>query len=700
MEPVTSSLIAGVVAAALSEQKRQTIDEAVFNLYKKIKHAIKEKFDISDAVEDLEADPDSEKHQQILDENLATQNAANDPLIIQLTQQLVQALEASETGRKAMAKYHINASASSVGVIGDGARIEGGIHFHHYHGSEDRSDQNDTFEQSGPGLLHDDNDPWEHTILHLSDLHFGTKENAELWHGQLTDDLKEELGCDQLDAIIITGDVARSAEKEEYDAAKVFIDRVCEEFELAYENCLIVPGNNDLNWEFSKKGYKLVDKEDFHDKVREGEYIPVSEDVLRIKVDDVYEKRFSDFSHFYNEIMGEPYPLEHERQGIIYYLKDMDLLILGLNSAYRLDHYYKNRVSICPDALSNALGVIRKNPDYANSLKFAIWHHPLNGPDQHHLTDHGFMERLAKSGFRVCFHGHMHKSVNDLFRYDQSPRGHKIEIVGAGTFGTPIKDWYEGYPLQYNLLKICQKKIIVETRCRTEIDGAWGPHSIWTQGPGQDPLPRYAIHLDRSSQNQPEQTKKLNKPPVNEKNTLHQDVETAESQDLPAASNANLKIAEDQNCETTGNRNPETAESQDLPAASNANLEIAEDQNCETTGNRNPETAESQDPPAASNANLEIAEDQNCETTGNRNPETAESQDLPATTNANLEIAEDQNCETTGNRNPETGESQDLPAASNANLKIAEDQNCETTGNRNPETAESQDLPAASNANL
>ncbi|MCP4746233.1 MAG: SUMF1/EgtB/PvdO family nonheme iron enzyme, partial [Desulfobacteraceae bacterium] len=113
-----------------------------------------------------------------------------------------------------------------------------------------------------------------------------------------------------------------------------------------------------------------------------------------------------------------------------------------------------------------------------------------------------------------------------------------------------------------------------------------------------------------------------------------------------AASNANLKIAEDQNCETTGNRNPETAESQDLPAASNANLKIAADQNCETTGNRNPETAESQDLPAASNANLKIAEDQNFETTGNRNPETAESQDLPAASNANLEIARDQNFET------------------------------------------------------
>ena len=66
------------------------------------------------------------------------------------------------------------------------------------------------------------------------------------------------------------------------------------------------------------------------------------------------------------------------------------------------------------------------------------------------------MERLAQSGFSVCFHGHLHKTKSELFRYDHSAGGRKIEIVGAGTFGAPTKDWYPGYPLQYNLLKITQ----------------------------------------------------------------------------------------------------------------------------------------------------------------------------------------------------------------------------------------------------
>jgi hypothetical protein len=39
------------------------------------------------------------------------------------------------------------------------------------------------------------------------------------------------------------------------------------------------------------------------------------------------------------------------------------------------------------------------------------------------------------------------------------------------------------------------KQIIVETRRREEVNGAWKPDARWTQGPDRDPLPRYSIKL-------------------------------------------------------------------------------------------------------------------------------------------------------------------------------------------------------------
>jgi len=134
---------------------------------------------------------------------------------------------------------------------------------------------------------------------------------------------------------------------------------------------------------------------------------------------------------------------------------------------------------------------------FGQCLKIAIWHHPVSSSGDDRITDHGFLQRLAQSGFFLGLHGHIHKADTGLYRYDsnRSLSGRKIEIISAGTFGAPIRQWTPGYPLQYNLIRLDEDRLVVETRARTEPNGAWRPDAIWTQGPGQDPLPRYDITL-------------------------------------------------------------------------------------------------------------------------------------------------------------------------------------------------------------
>lgn len=269
-------------------------------------------------------------------------------------------------------------------------------------------------------------------ILHLSDLHFGTKDDGQLWAGQLADDLKRELNCPRLDAMIISGDVANLSVVEEYDAAKIFIEKISAEFGLTPEKLIIVPGNHDLNWGLSEDSYNPVKRKKHTGKLVEGHYIVESETVILLRDEDTYKNRFLPFSKFYEDITKEPYPLDTAGQGIIYHLKDLNLLVLGLNSAWQVDHHYNSRAGISPNALATALDTIRNNSTYADCLKFAVWHHPLNSPFEDRIADHGVMERLAQSGFSVCFHGHLHKAMSQLFRYDRSAAGgRKIEIVGA-----------------------------------------------------------------------------------------------------------------------------------------------------------------------------------------------------------------------------------------------------------------------------
>ncbi|NMG22116.1 HEAT repeat domain-containing protein [Brasilonema bromeliae] len=216
-------------------------------------------------------------------------------------------------------------------------------------------------------------------ILHLSDLHFGTLENADLWCSQLADDLKIELDRSRLDVLILSGDIANKSTSEEYDAAKEFLDKLCQEFQLKQEQIVIVPGNHDLNWQFSEDAYTPHRRKNYQGQLKPGRDIDGG-DYIEVRDEEKYKQRFAHFSKFYESIKHQPYPLEYDEQGILHHFKEQNILVLGLNSAWELDHHYKSRPSINSSALSKALNSIRQNQEYQNCLKIAVWHHPLDSP--------------------------------------------------------------------------------------------------------------------------------------------------------------------------------------------------------------------------------------------------------------------------------------------------------------------------------
>jgi hypothetical protein len=340
-------------------------------------------------------------------------------------------------------------------------------------------------------------------ILHLSDLHFGTMENANTWYSQLADDLCGDLNCSKLDGLILSGDITNRSIPREYAAAEKFLEELRREFQLQPEQIVVVPGNHDVNWALAKKAYTLKRREEYtgpvnkEQKPDENHAIGKGEFVEALNKTK-YLQRFEYFSEFYERIKGSPYPAAYEQQAILHYFKENNLLVLGLNTAWQLDHHYTSRASINPVALSNALTEIRKSAVYKQCLRVAVWHHPLSSPEESRIKDSSFLQRLAQAGFSLILHGHIHQADTSLYRYDRSPGGRKLEIISAGTFGALTREWVPGYPLQYNLLRLEENRLVVETRRRQEINGAWKPDAIWTQGPGVDPLPRFEIFLPHS----------------------------------------------------------------------------------------------------------------------------------------------------------------------------------------------------------
>ncbi len=128
MDPITTAIVAAVSAGVTDVGKKAFTD-----VYQSLKDLIKSKFGednkVSKAIADLEDNRKSKGQQMVLAENMALEKADQDSELIKLSKQLFQALKETESGRRAVAKYQIDARDSQIGVVGDNAKVEGGIRF-------------------------------------------------------------------------------------------------------------------------------------------------------------------------------------------------------------------------------------------------------------------------------------------------------------------------------------------------------------------------------------------------------------------------------------------------------------------------------------------------------------------------------------------------------------------------------------------
>jgi len=342
------------------------------------------------------------------------------------------------------------------------------------------------------------NDQWQYTkekdhrlhILHLSDIHLGTPEEARKYRAQLETDLKLELKVHRLEYLVISGDVANCSTAEEYDAAFELVDGLVKRFGLDVSRVVVVPGNHDLNWDLAEEAYPFVSKRKLPDPLPEGCYIPAGEVGVLVRDENLYRQRFARFSvHFYKKAYGgHEYPLDYAEQGILNVRPDDRLLFLALNSSWELDHHYRDRASINMEALARALDQLQGS-QYDDWLKIAVWHHPVTGRE---MMDDEFLQLLAVHDFQICMHGHIHEAIEGYHKYDPK-RG--LHIIGAGTFGAPTREQVSGIPLQYNLLALDPEtcEVTVETRKKEKPDGAWSADARW--GDKNNPVPRYTFEV-------------------------------------------------------------------------------------------------------------------------------------------------------------------------------------------------------------
>jgi len=132
MDPITGAIVAALAAGVASEAT-EVGKKVIVDAYKALKAAIKKKYGqdskVVQAIADVEKEPDYKPGQDNLAGRVEQTKAAADPELQQLTQALMEALKSTPEGEKALGKYHVNVSGGQVGIIGDHAKVEGGMHF-------------------------------------------------------------------------------------------------------------------------------------------------------------------------------------------------------------------------------------------------------------------------------------------------------------------------------------------------------------------------------------------------------------------------------------------------------------------------------------------------------------------------------------------------------------------------------------------
>nr|VFJ65803.1 MAG: WD domain-containing protein, G-beta repeat-containing protein [Candidatus Kentron sp. FW] len=338
-------------------------------------------------------------------------------------------------------------------------------------------------------------------ILHLSDLHFQNAALANVCRTQLESDLNQELKIKRLSYLVISGDITHRATEPEYQAAFAMVDSLVKRFGLDSSRVVIVPGNHDVNWDLSKKGYTFVHKDDLLPELPKGRHIPAGEVGALVRDDEKYRERFAPFNdHFYRHVYPrEHYPPDEAEQFLLVERPEDRILFLGLNSSWQLDHHFQDRASIHMPALSRALDRLNEEK-YDNWLRIAVFHHSVTGKEA--MNDE-FMELLTVNGFQLCLHGHIHEAMEGFHKYDDK-RG--IRIVGAGTFGAPAREQVSGIPLQYNLLTLDPEtgEMEVKTRKKEKPNGVWSADARWGDKNAPRPWYRFSVFSSNTGEASPQ----------------------------------------------------------------------------------------------------------------------------------------------------------------------------------------------------
>lgn len=376
------------------------------------------------------------------------------------------------------------------------------------------------------------------SILHISDLHRSNGSeitNTALIASLLNDNDKyttlETPKIKSPDIIIVSGDIIRGSVKQDgseievqaqYEEALEFLNQLTDVFLNGdKEKIIIIPGNHDVDWKFSKESMLKIGNDKVFDATGKVKNQILKEtinhsskvrwnwrDLSFYEITDYekYNKRLEAFSNFYSIFYDgkRQFSLDPSKQYDIFDLPTYNLTIAAFNSCFNNDHL-RLVGDINPACIGDASLKLREYKKKGR-LIFATWHHNTKGlPYDSNYMDNSKLKNFIDSSIVVGFHGHQHKTEL-IHAYNDVVEQKKIIVFSAGTLCGGSEELPVGNNRQYNLIEIDwnnpeDKFINVQLHTREKSDSSSFENPIWKQGRIDSVLvSNYTVKVDKPRQ--------------------------------------------------------------------------------------------------------------------------------------------------------------------------------------------------------
>lgn len=236
-------------------------------------------------------------------------------------------------------------------------------------------------------------------ILHISDLHFGTKakkdERSTRYSDEFVTSFIDEFKKEKIDYLIVSGDVANSSKKIEYKKAYDFFNKVVKNLNIPKKNVLICMGNHDISWEILTK----------------------IEDTKGIPEEDLYKekKKFDNFKKFYDDFYkeGDTQIQLFKTDPVFVQISDdaHKILFLGVNTCYHESNKAEDHYGYI-DKANFETSICNIDSKYKNYVKFLVMHHnPMDLCREQNCVKNWNVINHSKLGYPfIVFCGHIHGS--------------------------------------------------------------------------------------------------------------------------------------------------------------------------------------------------------------------------------------------------------------------------------------------------